>query len=339
MKDTEVEFIESVTLRESVRGLENVIVNVGSNFEPSIHPNFDEVISILTEKNKIYFISNCTNINDKLLDSISDNIKIEWIQISLDSTNKDIYENIRVGAKLEKTLINIKKIMKAKHIDTKVSVNMTLMQSNINDMINLVDFCESVGIDKINFIFMVVRNKDKELLDENLYSIKEDVFKRLDDVAKYVVKKELKVIVTSPYYFTNKELLSYKKYIKENAIYSGNSKNRDIINIKNLLQTENIPKKMSVLCSSPWTFARVLWNGEVDLCYKYRIGNIHENTLVEIFNSQRAKDVRKKIVTNPEDHCFKCDYYRFCLLSKEVDLYKKENYFTQELIREIENEK
>ena len=99
MKDVEVELINIDTLAKSLRGIENKVLNIGSVFEPTIHPNFSEILEMTTIKNEVSFISNLT---DQTLKIIQNNKSIYWVQISLDSVDKKIYENIRKVLNMKK---------------------------------------------------------------------------------------------------------------------------------------------------------------------------------------------------------------------------------------------
>jgi radical SAM protein with 4Fe4S-binding SPASM domain len=71
-------------------------------------------------------------------------------------------------------------------------------------------------------------------------------------------------------------------------------------------------------CMDPWKTAVVSWNGDISLCcvdyLKYKMGNINEATLKQIWNSAEYKNVRQFFIdpfkTLPSGHpCRKCLLY------------------------------
>jgi len=90
---------------------------------------------------------------------------------------------------------------------------------------------------------------------------------------------------------------------------------------------------MRIDCRSPFTFARILFNGDVQLCYRYMIGNLKEKNFEDIWYGKKAQRIRQKILSDITI-CDHCDYYRFCLNSSKIDINDKINYFQQDLIEE-----
>jgi radical SAM protein with 4Fe4S-binding SPASM domain len=88
---------------------------------------------------------------------------------------------------------------------------------------------------------------------------------------------------------------------------------------------------MTFPCKSPWTFAKIMPNGDVQLCYQFTIGNLRDASFEQIWFGEAAEAVRARVVrTRPI--CEACDYYRFCLNSTAIETENPENYFSREFI-------
>jgi radical SAM protein with 4Fe4S-binding SPASM domain len=103
-----------------------------------------------------------------------------------------------------------------------------------------------------------------------------------------------------------------------------------------------------IICLQPFTTMEFTPNGDVFTCcppwIKFNIGNIRDNTLVEIWNSEKAKIIRNKIYTrewqavcNPD-----CGYIASYKYQKKVigfDTFDKIHILNSSLAEEIRNNK
>jgi radical SAM protein with 4Fe4S-binding SPASM domain len=183
---------------------------------------------------------------------------------------------------------------------------------------------------------MVVRSLENDLMGENLllqeslYPIRKYAFEKLDDAAKYVINNHYKITLSSPYYNWSELRKNYPKNIQKNIVKSDNPLSSDYFNPGHYYQKGNYPG-MKVDCRSPFTFARILFNGDVQLCYQYKIGNLYEKSIEDIWYGKKAQRIRRKILTDVSI-CEHCDYYRFCLNSSKINVNDKSNFFQQDLI-------
>lgn len=77
--------------------------------ESFIHPKFCDMLAYLHEKNvhPIMVISNATLLNEKNVTALIDG-RVDLLNISLDGTDKEVYEAIRKNAKYERVVENVK---------------------------------------------------------------------------------------------------------------------------------------------------------------------------------------------------------------------------------------
>ena len=328
-------------LIEKLNSVKGIWVKIGSNFEPVMHPKFISIMKLLSEKDcKIDLTTNGTLLTKKTTDHLA-NCNIRNITISFDSVNKKNYEKLRRKAKFEPTIEKIQYFIgRYSHGDMFLAINAVLCRSNIDEIIEMINFWNKRNIHQLRLIFMVVRSLandfmgENDLLTESLYPIRKKAFKKLDEAAAHVLSNNLKITLSSPYYKTSKIRKVFPNNLVGNIVKSTNPLSKDYFNPSHHYQRGSYPG-MHFDCRSPFVFARILYNGDVDLCYQYTIGNLNSNSLENIWYGRRAMQWRQKVLEDTSI-CCKCDYFRFCLSSSEIDINAKKNYFQQDLIRDAE---
>jgi radical SAM protein with 4Fe4S-binding SPASM domain len=129
------------------------IVGLSHHGEALLHPDLLFFINYLHKNGvKALITTNATlltkDMSMKLLKSDLDNI-----MFSFDSTKKEIYENIRVGAKFEKTFENIKTFLELKNKlkkSTHVCIRTINMDSTKNHMQEFISYFEKIkGVNEI----------------------------------------------------------------------------------------------------------------------------------------------------------------------------------------------
>jgi len=320
-------------------GLKGRWVKIGSNFEPLMHPEFITIINMLSEMDcKIDLTTNGSLLSENTTDQITSS-SIKNITISFDSIRKHTYEKIRRRSKFESVIEKLTYLSeKLSKIDIFVAVNTVLCRSNIDELTEIIDYLEDKKFHQLRLIFMVVRSLKNDffgkndLLQESLYPLREYAFRKLDEAAKYVIQNRLMTTLNSPYYNISKLKETYPKNIFENIVKSDNPLALDYFNPGHYYQRGSYPG-MRVDCKSPFTFVRILFNGDVQLCYQFKIGNLNQKRIEDIWYGKEAQRIRQTILTDASI-CEHCDYYRFCLNSSKIDVNDMNNYFQQNLIEE-----
>ncbi|MFH1455572.1 MAG: radical SAM protein [archaeon] len=125
--------------------------------EPFLHKDIFKMIDYAANKGIIVTAtSNGTMFSPKIIEQLKHS-KLSELGISVDSTKKELYESIRIGANFDKVKQNIKNLTKATtNIDIFLAV--VILKENMEDIPNFVDFAKSLGIKKI--IFQAVQSKE-----------------------------------------------------------------------------------------------------------------------------------------------------------------------------------
>lgn len=179
-------------------------------------------------------------------------------------------------------------------------------------------------------LWRVVRELDPYILKENLYPVKEGAFKALDDTARHVIRGRKRITLRSPHYRTSPMRTIYPKNFKEVVVRSDNPNARITPIPRQSKQLGWFPG-MPFPCQSPFKLARILSNGDVQLCYKFVVGNLHSDSFENIWFGQKANSVRRCLMGD-DTTCKTCDYYRFCLKYNAMDLEDRKTFFTESLV-------
>lgn len=318
-------------LSEKLSSIRGKHVIVGSGFEPTMNRGFASLIRSLTDLDcKIELISNGVLIKNEVKAALVDSDLFK-MTFSFDGIRKQTYESIRRGGKFEDVLANIIEFRSVfANRATHFSINSTVMRSNLSETVEALAFWDEHGFDGLNFISMVIRDLNAGLIKESTYPIREEFCRIMDAMAENVVREKRRIVVSSAYFAESPLRRKYPNNFVDSQVVSDNPQARLPPRVRQHFQLGEYPG-MSFPCKSPFTFARILANGDVQLCYQFTVGNLKDNDLKDIWYGDRAHAVRKKVMQDVST-CENCDYYRFCLKSADVEINNLSNYFTQELL-------
>lgn len=119
--------------------------------EPLMNPELFKMISIAKSRRiKIGFATNGLLLNDYNCSKIVEN-KVDWVNISIDSPNKKIYESIRKGSDFEKLLDGIKRLIQTKGQNKLpvISLWFVILQENLDGLPMLINLAKELGIKKV----------------------------------------------------------------------------------------------------------------------------------------------------------------------------------------------
>jgi radical SAM protein with 4Fe4S-binding SPASM domain len=300
---------------------------VASGYEGTAHPDFSKFINRVSDDGmKIELTTNGSLLTDDLISEIS-NTNLKYVTFSFDGMRKSSYEYIRGGANYEQTLERIGRFRGSLVTkDTYFNVNYTMMKRNIEEILDAVKYWDEISLDQIYFIAMRVRPGGGKHERETLENILEHVNMRLDEAALDVINNNRKITLASPFYKRSSLASKYPSNILHHIVRSDNPDARAMLNPRAYYQNGEHPG-MPVGCRSPFKFMRIDYNGDVFLCQKFKIGNIAENDLIDIWNSEIAQKIRRRVQNTPGP-CDDCDHYNLCVKADELNP-DKENSLRQ----------
>jgi radical SAM protein with 4Fe4S-binding SPASM domain len=323
--------IELEALRR-FRSLTDTLVVLGSNFEPMMHPSFSEMLSMFRDFGfRLDIITNGTLLNDEIIDMMT-KCNFNKIGFSFDGIRKETYESIRRNAHYERTIENILKLRKAfEGRETHFTVNNVIMRCNIDELIETIDFWDTHNFDRLGLIFMVSRADNEWVSQQSLYPIRDYAYKKLDEAARHVIENKKTIVVGCPHYSKSPLREVYLNNFEGGIVYSDKSvRGRRPKMDKSSLQRGSFCRMQFKGCRSAFVFARILANGDVQLCHKAIIGNIHTETFDEIWFGEKADAFRQTLIRTTEI-CENCMYWLFCLNQSKLDTNEIGSYLGEKL--------
>lgn len=318
---------------ERLKSLAGKYVVFGSNFEPTAHPRFADMISMFVDYGfKMDIVTNGTLLTDPIIETMARG-DFNKITFSFDGMRKKTYEEIRRNANYEDALERITKLRKAFwDKDTSFAVNFVLMRMNVDEIIEAIDFWEDLRIDMLGLIFMVVRDDNDYLRSQSLHHILDEVHQKLDEAAEYVINSEKRICISSPPFTTTELRKRYpKNFPAGNVVKSMHTGKKNLPKLsKNGLQTGKFPGMPFEGCKSAFTFARILPSGQVRLCDQATIGDINTHDFQDIWYGKEATAFRKKLLSSP-DTCQACNYYLLCLNQQNLNTKDPKNHLSKNL--------
>lgn len=252
--------------------------------EPLIHRDIMKIIKKIKDYGFALTILTNLNISTKKLESIIKlmNLMEDKIQISIDDVFEE-YEFMRMGADF-KLLEKNMKFLKEKGIYTKV--NMVITKWNYTNMPKVLKFCSENNVKSLRFTPYFGRDR------EEIAPLFEELVPAYDETLSTYEKLGTKVSID-----VDPIPLVYPIFekLKENSDFK--------------FQTDYM------MCPACVSSIDIDINGDVFPCSylhvtKFKCGNVLEQPIVEIWNSQIAKNFRKFV--SDDEKCNSCSQHEKC---------------------------
>ncbi|MER2198333.1 radical SAM protein [Methylobacterium brachiatum] len=204
--------------------------------------------------------------------------KLDHLSISLDAATEETFRRVRKGAPpLAKVIENIRSAVQARGRlggTHRIAISFTLMRSNLDEFPDFLRLAHSLGLEIVYARHLMPFTP--EMAEDSLWHERERFNAvRLESIA---LANELGIShLFIPEPFTTKRVVG------------------------------RLP------CSIPWYGAGVLGNGDVLACCVpgLKMGNLHENTMEEIWNGPRYQELRWSVNSaNPPAPCKTCPIIR-----------------------------
>ena len=261
--------------------------------EPLLNKDIFNMIKYAKKKKSfVKMDSNAVLLNEEVIKNLL-NSKLDIISISIDSAKKETYESIRKGSNFNKVIGNIKNLIELKNkVGAKTSIHLfsVFQKENINEVEDIVQLGNKLGVDSINSTFIHKLGGNK-------------------NITRSLKKCDIK---------TMKEILRKKEQINKNskAVVRMNSL---FNNIELLLKNKNYNLKAP--CYMPWYSPFVTWDGFVSPCCFFAdkevvFGNLFEELFIKIWNNKKAIEFRKQLVKERKGICKNCGIEEYFIYNK-----------------------
>ena len=261
-------------------------VSFCSGGEPYLHMNLEDLLRICRRyKVATWVLSNGMLLKEERIRTIVREELVSRHGFSVDGINASTVEAIRVNARLDLILENIKMLIRIRKEEGKqkptIVIRYALMRSNVEELPDAVQYWGEMGINYIDCNYLSLCNDIDH--KESLYfhqNLMEQVFNEAREVAAHWPRLTLNLPPT----------ICQEQLIQDN------------------------PRK----CTYPWNFAYIGTNGQVLPCYRswgvITMGNVYgENGKLfkEIWNNSQYQALRRTV--NNDDiqkhypYCSKCE--------------------------------
>lgn len=272
-----------------------------SGGEPLSLKGFDEFFLAADKKFTTNIITNGTLFNDKFINMFADSKNLEVLSISIDDIG-----NVVRGVKPAqwKKMGEMLNILKSKNSKIIIDAKTVVLDDNAKDLFSIYrHFKENLNIDTHSFQFLKgspVQHADFPFALETIYKefkaydYKEfnTITEQLEKIREYNLKNDYRSFTHPSFVDLNTEKSVYdQKYQLFNQIIHD-------------------PKAYKP-CIAPWGSAHINTDGDVYPCLAVKMGNIHDNSLRDIFFGEKFehfKDDLKNLGTFPS--CSRCGYLK-----------------------------
>jgi MoaA/NifB/PqqE/SkfB family radical SAM enzyme len=219
------------------------------------------------------------------------------LTFSIDGATKEVYEHIRAGAQFEKVIESVNLINELRQsLNPKMEtrLNVLVMRSNCHQIEQFLDFAKQY---KFNTVFFNSTGNDFQNLSENIFCYSRD-----DKVISYINKIKTKLANKAKEYNIRLE-----NWLPSSEFF-GQAQTGPASEVAKESEDKPINKNEKLFCHVPWQRLYIDCGGAVRpdcLCptEKY-LGNISEDALEEMWNGEKMKEYRRRIVNN--------DFKNFC---------------------------
>lgn len=278
--------------------------------EPLMDSNIIEYMRILKSYGVyVHLWTNGTLINEENAPQIAK--LCDMVTVSLDHPDPSVNDISRgVKGATEKS-INALKLLRKNSGKLFLRIHSVISALNINHLRDFADLAEEIGVTEIGGALIAPFG----FVPDNMrFSKKQlgEISNKIEDFCEYAKTKG--VALAGCYANVSAKIIQNLKHIHN--MYEDNS-------------AETSDKHIT--CMGLWGQAQVRPNGDVSVCcftYKPILGNLHNNTFEEIWNSPRANELREKVKRGEylDAPCVGCDTGH-PVFSRELELSGKIDSF------------
>lgn len=287
--------------------------------EPFLRSEFLEIVKLCKSK-RLY----CSTFSNGFLidDDLAQNIvrsKMDSMGVSIDGASSELHDNIRgVKGAFEHAIKGIR-LIKRQQKDTRsespeIFIHCTVSSENLLSLPGMIDLAKSLDVGRIKFQYLSVVGKDTVELTNRMMGEKVIDLHTFADI--------------SPTFLLKKEQIEKLDFVIESI------KERAGSNVKCELDPVFLNGKKDLLekgvfpvlkCQIPWRSAIITPVGDVVPCSmltEYNMGSLRHITFEEIWNGERARNIRRHLSKRLPPICQKC-----CVVHRsEPQLWKRLYY-------------
>lgn len=282
-----------------------------ANSEPFLN-DMDLIYDLCVRHNVTLFLfTNGALCTEEKFRKIQDRVHRLWF--SFDSHVKETYEKIRVGARYEVVLQNMRRTVElAREDDTEITFHFVLMTLNMHELPDYVRFVADMGGTQLKVQELLPNSHNYHTLKvESAYS-EEEIMKVLDKGLEVADEEKVDLVYCLRPPFN-----------KETKNLPIRTSSKDPMASLREIYMEGVQKIYPHFCNMAANYLKVTPEGDVYPCCRapsvLKMGNIHESGFEEIWNGKPYQLFRQKMFSGDYiDVCASCSvltgnpYFRPC---------------------------
>lgn len=265
--------------------------------EPYVNPQFGDYVrmSMSYQPPNVNIFTNGVLLNAERIRELIE-AQVHRLIISIDGVRKETFEDLRRGAKFDKLIEVLRQLSRMKQemcsSRPKLAFQFVLLHGNIREVPELVPFAAKFGAEEIYFLHRV---EWTGLSDTSppLYRVARQLTNAMLKKAQRLAREYGVKITAAPYF-----------------------QRRTPVHVARRALRRRIESRRLPLCRQPWEQMNFTVTGEIVPCFgwmpRFRVGNIAEKSLKDIWNSEAYQRLRAGLLMQGETeavckdcHCFK----------------------------------
>lgn len=247
--------------------------------------------------------SNCTILNGVRFREIGDRVHKLWI--SFDSPDREVLETLRAGADFDQVVRNIREILEvAKEKGIPVGFVAVLVKDNVERIAALVDFVADLGAVDARCDLRVQPMLDNAVRcrDQNVFAAYSEA-----EIEKHIDRAVERAKARGLIFHVDMDEPLRRSVSPQPEMLRG------IVPDVLTVLIDDIRRRFAHFCYMGATYMKIEPNGTVFPCCRgpreLAMGNVNDNTVTEIWNSERYRDFRRRM--HERDYpevCRTCDH-------------------------------
>ena len=261
--------------------------------EPLVRKDFSEILYKTSKKTfgKVNVVTNGILLSDKIINDLIKS-KILLLSVSLDGWEKNHDKNRNKDGIFEKIIDNLEILNdKRKNSRLMVDIKTIVLKDNLEDILKLYEYSSKMGFEFFSISFL--RNNNLKQ-NAKLYKNFDEIFYKPEyKIEKYFDLEEFEKIYI--------EIQKIKKYTKTQIHFSPKFENEnpkiELDLIKKFFNEYENKKIENIYHPCLYPFSNTIINpqGDVYPCLSYKMGNLKEQSLIEIINNPKYQCFRKNL--------------------------------------------
>ncbi len=255
--------------------------------EPLTNKNFAKLLRIAGEYN-VPFTSFCTNgqlLTREVVQAAID-ANISEVIFSIDGATADTYEHIRRGGKWDTLLKKLELFDSVKAQsgakNPLLRMNFTCMQRNINELPAMVNFAADNGAYSLHVRHLLTYTDKENSVSEEMEYV--SVFNSIAaESRREAASRGISL------FLPDAVPEGQPGVARKTCLTDGSQVSRRV--------------EANSYCMLPWFQAIISWQGEYRVCTTQRLGNLNEQSFDQIYNGEKMREIRRRMLRRTEDSC------------------------------------